>query len=62
MTDEFDELLDEEFRKLTEIGNKYQIRHFEHDKIQIKSIKHIDYLFYMMIVLLNICIKSINIF
>lgn len=61
-TDKFDELLDEEFRKLTDIGNKYQIRHFEQDKIQIKSLKHIDYLFYRMIALINMCIKSINIF
>lgn len=43
--DEFSLLLSEESKTLTGIGNKYQIRHFEIDKIEIKFTKHIDYLF-----------------
>ena len=58
-TDEFSTLLSEESKVLTNIGNKYQIRHFETDKIEIKSTKHIDYLFYRMISLINLCIEFI---
>ncbi|MBO0602410.1 hypothetical protein I2483_12145 [Sporosarcina sp. E16_3] len=41
-TAEFDFLLDSEFIKITDIGNKYQIRHFEVNKIQIGSMKQLD--------------------
>lgn len=58
-TDDFSILLSEESKVLTGIGNKYQIRHFETDKIEIKSTKHIDYLFYRMISLVNLCIEFI---
>ena len=58
-TDEFYLLLSEESKTLTGIGNKYQIRHFETDKIEIKYTKHIDYLFYRMISLINLCIEFI---
>lgn len=61
-TQDFNKVLDDEFRALTKLGNEYQIRHFEKDKLQIHSSKKIDYLFYRMISLVNLCISSINIF
>jgi hypothetical protein len=60
-TDSFDELLDLEFKALTDIGNKYQIRHFETNKIQIEVMKQVDYLFYRMIALIDLCMHKINV-
>lgn len=59
-TEDFDLLLDSEFKSLTDIGNKYQIRHFETNKIQIISMKQIDYLFYRMIALIDLCLDKVN--
>ncbi|WP_052877868.1 hypothetical protein [Thermoanaerobacter wiegelii] len=59
-TAKFDALLEEEFKILTRICNEYQIRHFEIDKIQIESLQQIDYLFYRMIALINLCLLTIN--
>ncbi|HHW57330.1 MAG TPA: hypothetical protein GXX15_06645 [Clostridia bacterium] len=59
-TPKFDVLLEEEFKTLTRIGNEYQIRHFERDKIQIESLQQIDYLFYRMLTLINLCLSTIN--
>lgn len=44
----FKELLDKECRCLTDIGNNFQIRHFETQKNPIRSDKHLDYLFYRL--------------
>ncbi len=59
-TAEFDKLLEDEFKTLTDIGNKYQIRHFETNKIQIGSMKQIDYLFYRLIALIDLCMDKVN--
>ena len=59
-TEEFNLLLDSEFKSLTDIGNKYQIRHFETNKIQISSMKQIDYLFYRMMALIDLCLDMVN--
>lgn len=59
-TDNFYELLNNEFKELTRIGNQYQIRHFEKDKIEIKSAKHIDYLFYRMLNSINVCVSILK--
>lgn len=59
-TEEFAELLNDEFITLTSIGNKYQIRHFEKNKIQLKSLKQVDYLFYRVIALIDLCMDKIN--
>ncbi|QWG56868.1 hypothetical protein EXW50_16290 [Bacillus mycoides] len=59
-TTDFDAILDTEFRALTEIGNKYHIRHFETNKIKINSTKQIDYLFYRMISLIDLCMDKVN--
>ncbi|MES9668691.1 hypothetical protein [Bacillus nitratireducens] len=61
LTDEFEVLLNAEFAALTTIGNEYQIRHFERNKKQIKSVEHVDYLFYRMIALISLCIGKTKI-
>ncbi|ARD47551.1 AbiJ-NTD4 domain-containing protein [Sporosarcina sp. P33] len=59
-TADFNLILDSEFKSLTDIGNKYQIRHFEANKIQIGSLKQVDYLFYRMIALIDLCLDKVN--
>jgi len=57
---EFANLLNNECKSLTTIGNKYQIRHFETDKIEIKDNKHIDYLYYRMISLIHLFLSELE--
>lgn len=60
-SDGFDfKLIEDEFKLLTKIGNDYKIRHHETDKIEVSKSKHIDYLFFRMLSLIDLCIKSIN--
>lgn len=42
---EYVEVFNNEFKYLTDIGNKFRIRHHETNKIEITDIKHYDYLF-----------------
>lgn len=49
-----------EFQSLTKIGNEFQIRHFERNKVQLQSNLHIDYLFYRMSSLMHLCVESIK--
>jgi hypothetical protein len=42
---EFSKTFSAEFCTLTEIGNKYRIRHHETDKIEIQDMRHYDYFF-----------------
>ena len=58
--DLFKEYISSEFETLTKIGNSFQIRHFERDKIQLIDNSHIDYLFYRMSCLINLCLNKIN--
>ena len=60
-TDFDKEFIEKEFKELTTIGNSYRIRHHEQGKIEIKDIKHIDYLFLRMLALLNLCLENIKI-
>ncbi len=48
------EVLTKEAKELTNIGNEFQIRHFETNKKEIKNIELIDYLFYRMMCFINI--------
>lgn len=60
-SDGFDfKLIEDEFKLLTKIGNDYKIRHHETDKKEVANSKHIDYLFFRMLSLIDLCIKSIN--
>jgi hypothetical protein len=56
----FSKYITDEFKVLTEIGNKFQIRHFEQDKVKLESNLHIDYLFYRMSCLIHLCVESLK--
>lgn len=56
----FEEYLIKEAKTLTEIGNKFQIRHFETDKQPIQDNPHIDYLFYRIFALIDLFIKELE--
>lgn len=55
----FEEHIGNEFMQLTKIGNAFQIRHFEKNKIQLTDNKHIDYLFYRMSCLIALSLKNL---
>ena len=55
-----EELINDEANALTKIGNNFQIRHFETDKIEITDNKHIDYLFYRMISLIHLFLTELE--
>ena len=50
----------EEFKKFTNIGNNYRIRHHETNKAEIKEDKYLSYLFFSMLNLLNLCLVSLD--
>ena len=56
----FSEYTNNEFSELTKIGNKFQIRHFERDKVKLESNLQIDYLFYRMSSLIHLCVESLK--
>ena len=56
----FSEKIACEFKELSEIGNNFQIRHFESEKSQLKSNLHIDYFFYRMSCLIHLCVESLK--
>lgn len=58
-TPQFASVLTDESQCLTKIGNTYQIRHFETDKIQITDPKLIDYLYYRMLSLISLCVEQV---
>lgn len=56
-SEEFESLINEEMlNSLTKIGNNFRIRHHETNKIEINSVKHIDYLFYRMMSLISLLV------
>lgn len=55
----YKELLLIEFNQLTNIGNKFRIRHHETDKIEIVDVRHKDYLFNRCASLLLQCLRCI---
>lgn len=59
-TDFDKDFINNEFKELTSIGNNYNIRHHEQDKIIITEDKHIEYLFFRMLALLNLCVENIH--
>lgn len=61
ISDDFDKtFFEEEFRKLTMIGNHYRIRHHETDKIELKNAKHQSYLFFRMLSLIDLCLICLS--
>ena len=53
-------LIEKEFDNLTNIGNNFEIRHFERGKINIQSKDLKDYLFERCSILINFVLKSIE--
>ncbi|MGZ8190053.1 MAG: AbiJ-NTD4 domain-containing protein [Methylococcaceae bacterium] len=54
----FKERLDKEGRELTEIGNKFYIRHTELIQTPINSSDHFDYLFQRMFAMIHLLLKA----
>ena len=56
ISEHFDkEFIDEEFTKLTKIGNNYRIRHHETDKQELTQV-HKNYFFFRMLSLIDLCL------
>lgn len=53
-SENFLNLLDTEFKALTEYGNKFSIRHSERSQVEISDEQHYDYLF-------NRCLDSASV-
>ena len=58
--EDFVTIFENEFRFLTDLGNKYQIRHFERDKKIIPSNNLKIYFFKRCATLIDLCNKYIN--
>lgn len=56
----FRELLETEARELTNIGNKFTIRHAETNQIEIKDYNHVDYLFLRLFSMINLLLVSLK--
>ena len=54
----FQERLKKEAKELTDIGNKFMIRHTEIDKVPISESAHIDYLFHRMFAIICLLLKN----
>lgn len=57
---EFYDLLNKEFKELTDIGNKYRIRHHETDKLEITDRRHGDYFFTRCLSLISLAIQYLD--
>jgi len=55
---QFRELLEEEARKLTEIGNSFHIRHSEINQTAIQNPLHLDYLFHRLFSMIILLLKT----
>jgi hypothetical protein len=56
--EEFRSLAADEAQALTNIGNKFMIRHSEAGKIPVSDSKHVDYLFHRMFALIRLLLLS----
>lgn len=57
--DEFENVLQAEFKALTDIGNHYSIRHHETNIIEIQDSRHYDYLFNRCMSVIALAIKCL---
>lgn len=57
---DYKEILDEEFKNLTSIGNNFRIRHHETSKNDIICKEHYDYLFHRCLALLRLATKAVR--
>lgn len=58
-SDELRDLINEEFRNLTDIGNTFEIRHHETDKHQVPEAM-VDYLFVRALALIDLAVRAIS--
>lgn len=58
--DDFADLFDNEFKVLTDIGNKYRIRHHETDRIDITDVRYYDYFFNRCLSLIALAIQYLR--
>jgi len=58
--DSYKSLLEEEFKKLTTIGNQFRIRHHETDKIDITDNNYYDYFYQRCFALVNLTLKYLK--
>lgn len=58
--EDFNKLLDTEFKSLTNIGNQFCIRHFETYKIELKDENHYEYLFNRCLSVVLLSLKYID--
>ena len=56
----YKELFNEEFLKLTKIGNEYRIRHHETNKVNIIDSNYYDYLFQRCFALVDLALKYLD--
>ncbi len=54
----FRERLEKEARELTEIGNKFRIRHSETDRAPLELSEHVDYLFHRLFALIRLLLRT----
>jgi hypothetical protein len=59
-SEEFFTVLNDEAKNLSTIGNHFQIRHSETDKIPLTDIRHIEYLFFRMYALLKLMLEALD--
>jgi hypothetical protein len=58
--DDFADLFNNEFKVLTDIGNKYRIRHHETDRIDITDVRYYDYFFNRCLSLIALAIQYLR--
>jgi hypothetical protein len=54
----FRDVLEEEARALTEIGNRFQIRHSETNQVRLQRNDHVDYLFHRLFALIWLVLRA----
>ena len=54
----FRNLIESEAKELTDIGNKFHIRHSEKNQIKLSKDEHIEYLFYRLFSLILLILKT----
>lgn len=59
-SEDYRKLFDEEFTKLTIIGNDYRIRHHETDKINITDVRYYDYFFNRCLSLIALAVQYLK--
>jgi hypothetical protein len=54
----FRELLNADAQELTDIGNRFKIRHFEKDKLDITETLHYDFLFHRLFAMIALLLRA----